>query len=558
MRKRTALAFLAALAACAPEPPSPGPGGHLVVLVVIDQLPSWTFQPRSHLLTGGIRRLLDEGVTFPAAVYPYAATYTAVGHAALGTGAPPAVTGVLANEWYDRDRNLVTAAAREDRYPLLAVAPGDDGATLAGPGASPRALRVDGVGDMVHRDAHGKVVSVSFKDRAAILSAGRHPDLAVWYDARQAAFTTSTYYAAALPAWLADLARAHPIAPRLDGYVWSPRDPVLLARATGLPDDAPGEAAGTPFGSTFPHALAATESPAKAVAATPLADQLTIEAALAAIDGAGLGQRDGSDLLIISLAANDAIGHAWGPESWESLDGLLRLDDLLGGLLQALDVRYGREGYSVLLTSDHGMAPFPERTLAAGRPARRVDPAEVGAAAERAARAVVGEGSWVAARREPTLYLSLAAQALPAAARGRVLDAMVEAIRGIDGIGYVARTDQIEGGCDGRSGTEALLCRSVAPGLSGEIVYGPRSGYILIDSDGDPDSHGSANDYDRTVPILVRAPRVSPRLDFSAVSPLQVAPTLAALLGVSPPPAATEPPLRGFAPPEEDSPLFLP
>ena len=79
----------------------PGPRGpvrpgrpKLVVLIVVDQLPTWTFERRKPLFTHGFTRLLREGVYWPSTEYPYANTYTAPGHAAIATGAPPRVSGV--------------------------------------------------------------------------------------------------------------------------------------------------------------------------------------------------------------------------------------------------------------------------------------------------------------------------------------------------------------------------------------------------------------------------------------------------------------------------------
>ena len=99
------LALTLGFGACAPREPAteePGGGTRLVVLLVVDQLPSWAFDGRIRYLDGGLARLVREGVYYPQAVYPYAATFTAVGHAALVTGAPPARSGILANKWWDR------------------------------------------------------------------------------------------------------------------------------------------------------------------------------------------------------------------------------------------------------------------------------------------------------------------------------------------------------------------------------------------------------------------------------------------------------------------------
>src|SRR5262249_21958044 len=155
-------------------------------------LPSWSFAMRAPYLRAGLGRLLREGTYFPEARYPYAATATGPGHAALSTGAPPAVTGIISNDWWDRDEETAVESVTDPGYPVLVVG-GWPGELAAGRGRfSPYRLRVDGIGDALHAatGGRGKAVGVSIKNRAAIFATGRHADLAVWYDAGQRAFTT--------------------------------------------------------------------------------------------------------------------------------------------------------------------------------------------------------------------------------------------------------------------------------------------------------------------------------------------------------------------------------
>jgi hypothetical protein len=531
---RRILILLAALAAC-PAPTVRPP--RLVVLLVVDQLPSWSFTARAPYLTHGLGRLLREGAYFPAARYPFAATYTAVGHSALATGAPPAVTGIIANEWWDRGEARVVEAVGDDGYPELAVNGWRGELDMSRPRVSPWRLRVPGIADALHDGTGGKgrSVGVSVKSRAAVLATGRRADLALWYDEVQRDFTTSTWYRKETPGWLAALAREHPIGPRLADD-WVPLDARLLERIASVPDDAPGEAVNTLFGATFPHRPRALENPATALKNMPLGDTVTVEAALAAVDGEGLGKDDVPDYLVVSFSAHDYVGHTYGQESWEELDLLLRLDVAVGQLLDGLEARAGAGRVAVVLTSDHG-AP---RMIEAAHAGVRVHAPAVVAAADAATAPILGFPGAIDGDRDPTLYLSERARAAPAEVRERALDAAVAAVQRVPGIGYAFRSDRA---CASDEPRAAAVCRSIDPERSGELFFGPAPGSMIEDKEGDPIAHGSSNDEDALVPVIVWAAGVRAGRHEAEVSALQVAPTLAHLLRVKPPAAALEPPL---------------
>ncbi len=551
-RAALALALAMTLGACGPQASrKPGAGGPtpllrtpppLVVLIVIDQLPAWSFEARRPLLKGGIARLLSRGRYYADAEYPYASTYTAPGHAALGTGAPPAVTGIIGNEWWRRDQGASVESVTDPASPLLDVAggpPRDGGA------ASPRALRVGAVGDALLAQRPGaRVVGVSLKDRGAILPAGQHPTLAVWYDPAQAAFTTSTWYASTLPPWLATLAREHPVAPRLEGYVWQARDPALYQRELG--DDAqPGE---PPAAASFPHPLSASANPAKAVRATPLGNAVLVEAALAAVAGEGLGRDAIPDLLTVSFSGHDLVGHAYGQESWETLDMLLDTDARIAELLDGLDAAVGKDGYAVVLSSDHGVARMVERSLAAGRPAGRITTDDLEQACEQAATTLLGPSpdpaGWIAATRDPYIYLAAATSKLDQVEQRALMRVLIATLLATRRLGYVVPVSKVAGGCDARSGDERRMCLSVDAAESGDILYGARPDFVVQDPDLDVTVHGTLNPDDRTVPVIVSAPGMAASRSDALVSTLSVAPTLAHLLGITPGPAVTAPTLR--------------
>jgi len=549
-----ALALATGAAGChrgpsAPPPPpvvtAPADGTvgppRLVVLIVIDQLPRWGFEARRGQYRDGLARLLRDGTLLTAA-YPYATTFTAPGHAALGTGAPPAVTGVVANVWYRRALGGERLAEADDDAPILAIG---DRAPTGATGASARALRVPGIADALRAatGGRGRSVAIAGKPRAACFVLGRS-DVALWYEPALVGFTSSRAFMPALPPWAVALDRDHPLTAALTD-VWTLDDPAAMARATGLADDAAGEAGD--YGATigFPHALAATADPARALRGSPVLDRAEVDAALAAVAGEHLGADDVPDLLAVSFSAHDYVGHAWGQESWEMLDLERRLDRELGRLLTGLDRAVGAGRYAVVLTSDHGATRMVERGHAPG--ARRLAPSELAAVAEAAAVGVLGAAPpsrWIAAVSSGMVYLGSAWQARSAADRAAARAAIVAALAAVPQVARVIDLDALPADCAPLPDLDARACRTRVAGESGELLIVPTEGSLIVGG-----ATGTAHDAPSLdtalVPLILVTPDRRPLVTAAdpPVSILRVAPTLAALLGVPAPAAATAAPL---------------
>lgn len=529
-----------AAAAAAPDRP------RLVVLIVIDQLSTWAFERDRALYRGGIARMLREGGVVRAAEIPYANPFTAAGHATIATGAVPRVHGVLGNSWYHRpagaDPGGERGAEHDPSAPPFAIAPSHGGALIAEDAASGRALRVPGLSESLRAatGGRGRSVAISLKARSAVFLAGQRPDLAIWYEPAAGGMTTSAAYAATAPAWLGALARARPAA-RFAGATWEPLDPALLARATGLPDAAPGEGARHDLDAAFPHPLAPSDEYGRAVLHTPFADQILLDAAEAARVALALGEDADPDLLAISFSAHDYAGHLWGPASWEVLDLKLRLDAALGKWLDALDASVGRGRWAAVLTSDHGMTPVVEQSRVAG--ARRVSPDELRAAVEGALVPRLGPGPWVARVVSNQVYLRPPRAAVAPQALAEALAAAGAALRAVPGVAAAGPTAELAGDCGAHAGLARSICQGIVPDRSGELYVVPAAG-SLISTFATGSHHDAPFDDNRLVPILVLAPGLRPQA--SAGTLLQVAPTVAALLGVPPPPRAAAPPLFGL------------
>ena len=511
------------------------PRAPIVVTLVIDQLGASIAEARWPLLppTGGFARLRREGTSGTIA-YEYAVTDTAPGHATLLTGAPPRESGVYANEILDPTTRQKVSIFRDPATRVLA----SDGKARALPSSSLKALRLPTIADLFRR-AHPQatIVSLSLKDRASLPGGGRAPTATLWFNAGLGSFVTSTAVARAFPSWA--LAHAGPAAMRAEwSRTWTLLDAGFVEKHAATPDVQPGEGDLDGLGVAFPHALARSTDPARAFRATPFADEVLLALAVDAIDAAPPAE---PMLLALSLSANDYVGHVFGPDSWEAWDELERLDAALARFFAALDERFGPRGWSLVLAADHGVTTMPE-AAPRGRPTGRLLPDELTARLRTAARRAVGEGDFVLGIADPYVYLTDAARALPPDKR-RALDAALTAeLRAQPGVAgvYDARTPPAH--CAANLGLDACVCRSLPPGVPGELYVAVAPGWFF-----DPDlvvgkgtSHGSVSPNNRTVPFVVRAPGRVPagRVVRGPLPAASFAVTASHLLGTPAPAAA--------------------
>ena len=364
------VAGLAISGAAAPAPALPNP--KLAVVISVDGLGWARLEGYRPLYTAGFKRLLDEGFLERAARYQHLNTETGPGHASLGTGAPPRVTGIVLNSWfeYGPDGALQNVYCTDQKDPAT-------GRKIAGPGN----LRVPTLGDRLVEGVKGaRVVSVSAKDRGAIFLAGKNPAHAVyWYDGETGRFQTSAAYRA--PAEAAAIVKkfnetkAGGMLPARFGLVWQKLpEPVLAPGAKPVPTAVPSNVVARfqypTHGLGFGHDLSTYgRVPAGGpngyfggIYRSPLIDELTADLALAFLNEAGyeLGHGGVPDLLAISFSGHDPVAHDYGDESEESRDALRRLDIQIGRVLDALDANYPKGTVLVALSADHGFPVMPE------------------------------------------------------------------------------------------------------------------------------------------------------------------------------------------------------
>jgi len=542
IRRTAAIATLVAaaslLAACAnPRKPAPVLGGspRLVVVFVVDGLPErQVVDYRDQLSPDGLERFFTRGAWFTNARYDYATTVTCPGHATLFTGADPAKSGIIANEWVDPATGRVEACDDDPGAPYV----GGD----AKGGASARNLRVETLGDAMRRaDPRSHVIAIAGKPRSAVMSAGHGGAAYILLD-RHGTFASTRSYMPELPKWAAEFNEAKP-ADRYFGVEWRP----LLAEAAyarSLPD----ERAWYPKGGKLPRKMGESQrAPGAAfyeeVAESPFADDLELAFARAAIAGENLGRGPAPDLLVICLSAHDSLNHAYGAESRISHDHVLQLDRMLAEFLGDLDVTLGRENYVAVLTADHGFMPAPEYSRSLGRDAGRIAFGPFLAHVNAALANKHGEGRWVSRWSAQGVLLNREL----AKEKGVDLDALAnearEAALAEHGVAAAYIRAEIEhGGRNAAPYFDAVVRsydRERSPDVA--IVLKP---WWMWGSGAVGTTHGSPHDYDTNVPLLFYGPPwILPGRIDNAVVVTDLVPTLAALMKVPVPAAAKGKPL---------------
>jgi len=486
--------------------------------------------------SGGFRYLSEHGVCYTNAHYQHANTFTAVGHAALFTGAHVAQHGIAGNDWYDAVARKNVDSVQDERYPLLGQANG------VAEGCSPLNLTSSTIGDelVMASGRRSRVFSISAKDRGAVLPGGRLGK-AFWYSHKTGEFVTSTYYYKEYPAWLVAWNSSNPTE-RYRGQVWTLKDEPGSYVHAGH-DDRPCERGYKYLGRTFPHAMA-TDKRSDFLAAltyTPFSDELLVQFARELIGQEKLGRGQATDMLAVSLSATDQIGHMWGPESLEAEDNVRRVDSLLAGFFRYLDEAVGLDKTLIILSADHGMDEIPECAVAAGFSAGRHYPEKVVRALNDALRVRFKTAqNLVAAFWNPSLYLNLDAVAQLGVDVSAVERAVAEELLRIPGFAFAAtRTDLLTGRLPDAPISRRVQC-SFHPTRSGNVLVVPAPfWYLYPEPEKYAATHGSPYTYDTYVPVFLAGPGIKPQAVNRAIAPEDIAPTVAAYLRIKPPSGCT-------------------
>ena len=464
-----------AAVAAAPERP------RLVVLIVLDQFRAeYLDRFASRMGPDGFKRLLREGARFTGCRYPYAFTETSPGHATIATGTTPDRHGIVSNEWLDRDLRKMTTAIADPEAPLVGAPPDGEG------GASPRRMLGDTLFEGIRRATGGKSIGVAAKARAVVLTLGASPTGAYWYDIHSGRMVSSRYYLEKLPSWVEAFDAAH------------------------LP----------PAGTW------------ESFASTPALHQDLFDFARRLMAEEHLGEDASTDCLFLGLSGFDYLGHQAGPYSAEIAGMTEKTDAQLAAFLRDLDARVGRGRYWVVVSADHGVAPTRAQAEELGYPAATIDLTVLHKEIARALEARFGAGPFRLYGGTTRVWFDaedLARRKTTAEEAARAAGPAAAALGGVFGWsgGGASSLDP--------STREAIRLSSY-PGRSADLVL--IRAPFAVDS-GANASHGTPWAYDTEVPLVFSGTRFRAGSYGPPCTPADLAPTLAAALGIPPPSRAT-------------------
>ncbi|GAA4457464.1 alkaline phosphatase family protein [Nibrella saemangeumensis] len=498
----------------------------LVIGIVVDQMRyDYLYRYYDKFITGGFRRMMDDGFNCRNNHYNYAATYTGPGHTHIYSGSVPALSGIVGNEFYDRNIGRLVYCAEDTTVATV-------GNTGSAGKMSPRNMLVTTVTDQLKLATEGraKVIGVALKDRGAILPVGHAANAAYWFDSKDGNWISSTFYLKELPRWVQDF-NSRKLPDQFMAQKWELSRP-LSQYTVSTTDDQPYEASlpGEPK-AVFPHEFISTAGGLKyeVLRATPFGDQLTKEFALAAIKGEQLGADNVTDFLAVSFSSPDYVGHAFGTHAVETEDNYLRLDRQLADLFAQLDATVGKGNYLAFLSADHGVADIPGFSHTYRIPAGVKPYGALGEVVKAMLEKAYGPGQWMLSFFNQQVYLNHALLAEKKLAVADVYETLRRTLLTQPGVVNVINFHQLNTQSI-PEGQLTMLRNVYHPNRSGDFYVLLQSGWIEGRSKGT--THGSTYAYDTHVPLLFYGWGIKPGQTVRRNHISDIAPTVAALLGI--------------------------
>lgn len=487
----------------------------LVVIIVIDQFRG-DYLERYHSEFGpnGFRLFTDKGAYFPACYYQYANTRTAPGHATIGTGAYSVSHGIFANEWWDATLKRTVSAVEDKDTKLI-------GAEVEGIGSSPHNLLAGTLGDELRLATQGqsRVYGIGLKDRSGILPTGYSANAAFWIDRTSGAWVTSTYYMSTPPRWLLAF-NGQDSAKKYLNLEWKDSDGTVLG-TTKQPEDAGAKPV----------------SYYELVGSTPYANDYEFDFARELIQQEKLGHGTVTDLLVISLSANDILGHQVGPDAPQMRAMALAMDRQISDFAAFLTQHYGAGQFWLALTADHGVAPLHATDKHLNIPNQEPSTTELKAQLNKAIGARLHkQAEYVRSIDYPVFFLN--AEAFPPNLSEAEAEIYVAEMLKASDFRAAFTKEQMATGEVPPTALGRMYVNSYSP-YGGPWVMGLPGPFSYVIHGKAIADHGFPYSYDQHVPLAFYGPAFKPGVYRDLVEPIDLATTLAVALGINKPTSAT-------------------
>ena len=509
----------------------------LVVGIVVDQM-RYDYISRfwNGYSEGGFKRLVKEGFNFKNNHYNYAPTSTGPGHASVYTGTTPASHGIIGNDWYDKEIGASVYCAADNTYASVGTA------SAAGQ-MSPKQLLTTTISDQLklHTQSRSKVIAIALKDRGAVLPGGHTADAAYWFHGKEeGSWISSTFYMETLPSWVTQFNSKVP------QQYKKPWDLLKSEKAYIQSGSDKNNYEGAYRGETaavFPHDLVSLWEANGAydiLKATAYGNSLTADFALAALKGENLGKGVDTDFLAISFSSTDYVGHQFGVNSREIEDTYYRLDLDLERLLKALDAQVGPGNYSLFLTADHAAVQVPSYLKDLKIPSGYFDSKVFKEKLNAYVADQFGSEDLIENISNYQVFLNRGLVAkLDIDLKGMQED-LAQFILQDSAVERTYTAHQMWGG-EYTKGIPYILQNGYNPKRSGDVLFVLKPAVISYSRTGS--THGSPQIYDTHTPLLFYGKGFKRGASYERSEIPDIAPTLAAMLGIAFPNGTTGKPL---------------
>jgi predicted AlkP superfamily pyrophosphatase or phosphodiesterase len=497
----------------------------------------------------GFRYLMKKGTVYTNAQYQHANTETIVGHTTLATGSFPSQHGMIGNVWFDRKTGELSYNIEDADAPLLPTREESVKGEQLDPsqklsrtqGRSPRNILAPTFSDglAAYYGGQSKIFGISGKDRSAVAMAGQ-TGKAFWFSTDTGDYVTSTYYYDTYPEWVSDW-NGQRLTEKYAGKKWELADNISTY-LLGKQDDRPYEVDLKGYGRTFPHPFGELEDKLflTRIFVSPMGDRLLLDFSKTLVRKEGLGQDAIPDYLAISFSGVDAVNHFFGPSSLENEEVVRQLDRTLADLFGFIDKTVGLKHTLIVLSADHGMAEMPEYMTELGYSAGRLDPDDIVASANKVGKQF-GIDEVVRFFFRPYLYLDDEKIAAADLDQAMIEQAIASALTDTNGISLAVAGSTLAT----EKGNPLLkpVRRNNHVSRSGNIFVIQEPYWFLFEKGPIAAMHGSPWRYDTHVPVMFAGPKIKGQTIHRLVHPVDVAPTIAAYLGMTPPGSANGVPL---------------
>jgi predicted AlkP superfamily pyrophosphatase or phosphodiesterase len=510
----------------------------LVVGIVVDQMRyDYLTKFATHYGEDGFMRFVDKGFNCKNNHFNYAPTSTGPGHTSVYTGTTPATHGIIGNDWYDKVLDANVYCASDNTY--TSVGTNSDAGQM-----SPHRMNVTTITDelRLHTQMKGKTIAIALKDRGAVLPGGHTANAAYWFHGEdEGKWITSSFYMKELPKWVQEFNNSG----KAQGYkqAWNTIKDIGEYVESGPDDNAfEGLFAGetTP---TFPHntmGLLDKTGDYDLIKGTPYGNSLTTDFALEALEKEALGKDANTDFLAISFSSTDYVGHKYGVNSKEVQDTYIRLDRDLTRLFEALDKSVGEGEYTVFLTADHGAVEVPGYLKSKKIPAGYIDLKAMWTEFSTFLQYTFGTTDIIKNFSNFQFFLDHDIIKNLDLDVAEVQKIIAKEVLGYDFVDRVYTGDQMWNN-DYTSGIPYILKNGYHLKRSGDVLLVPKPGFVSYSETGS--THGSPQIYDTHVPLLFYGKGIQQGSTVQRTEIPDIAPTIAALLGISFPNGTTGKPI---------------